>query len=69
MDLPGPPSRPAGPTRAPASGLKLMLGVLVVFALLAGYGQWQHSRLSQTEKATIVPAAPNVSPAPSPNHN
>ena len=27
-------------SRAPASGLKLMLVILVVFALLAGYGQW-----------------------------
>ncbi|MGI8957063.1 MAG: hypothetical protein ACR2II_09140 [Chthoniobacterales bacterium] len=66
MELPGPPARPPGETRAPASGLKLMLGILVVFALLAGYGQWQHYRRAKTETVTIVPA-PNVSPAPSPN--
>jgi hypothetical protein len=39
MDLPGPPARAPGATRAPASGLKLMLAILVVFALLAGYGK------------------------------
>ncbi len=68
MEIPGPPERPPGETRAPASGLKLMLGILVVFALLAGYGQWQNSRRSQSETITIVPA-PNVSPAPSPNNH
>ncbi|MBA2436320.1 MAG: hypothetical protein H0V54_14790 [Chthoniobacterales bacterium] len=68
MELPGPPARPPGATRAPASGLKVMLGILVVFALLAGYGQWQHSRRPQTETFTIVPA-PAVSPAPSPNED
>ncbi|MEO5717761.1 MAG: hypothetical protein ABIR29_04220 [Chthoniobacterales bacterium] len=68
MDLPGPPARPAGQTRAPASGVKLMLGVLVVFAVFAVYGQWQHSRRSQTETVAIIPA-PNVSPAPSPEQH
>ncbi len=66
MESPSPPARPPGETRAPASGLKLMLGILVVFALLAGYGQWQHYRRAKTETVMIVPA-PNVSPAPSPN--
>ncbi len=68
MDLPEPPARPPGATRAPVSGLKLMLAVLVVFALLAAYGQWQHFRRAQTETITILPA-PNGSPAPSPNDN
>ncbi len=68
MELPNPPARPPGETRAPASGLKLMLGILVVFALLAGYGQWQNSRRAQSETVTIVPAS-QASPAPSPNEN
>ncbi|MEO6971330.1 MAG: hypothetical protein ABI217_10590 [Chthoniobacterales bacterium] len=68
MDLPGPPDRPPGETRAPRSGLKLMLAILIVFALLAVYGQWQRLRRPTTEKAAII-LAPNVSPSPSPNHN
>jgi hypothetical protein len=66
MDLPGPPARSPGKTRAPASGLKLMLAILVVFALLAGYGKWEHFRRSLIETVTIIPA-PNVSPSPTPN--
>ena len=68
MDLPGPTARPPAETRAPISGLKLMLAILIVFALLAGYGQWQRLRRPITEKATIT-LAPNVSPSSSPNHN
>ncbi|MBA3608933.1 MAG: hypothetical protein H0W43_10580 [Chthoniobacterales bacterium] len=68
MELPSPPAHPPGETRAPASGLKLMLGILVVFAVLAGYGQWQNLRRAQSETVTIVPA-PQTSPAPSPNEN
>ncbi len=68
MDLPGPPVRSAGPTRAPRSGIKLMLAILVVFALLAGYGQWEYFRRPKTETFTIIPA-PNVSPSPSPAQN
>lgn len=68
MDLPGPPERSPRATRAPVSGLKLMLGILVVFALLAIYGQWEHFRRAETETGTVIPA-PNVSPAPSPNDN
>lgn len=45
-----------------------MLAILILFALLALYGQWEHSRRSQTETVTIVPA-PNVSAAPSPNND
>ncbi len=66
MDLPGRPTPSAGTTRAPASGLKMMLAILIVFALLALYGQWQHFRRPQTETVTIIPA-PNASPASSPN--
>jgi hypothetical protein len=68
MDLPGPPARPPGATRAPASGLKVMLAILIVFALLAGYGGWEHFRRPKIETVTIVPA-PNVSASPAPNEN
>jgi hypothetical protein len=55
MDLPQPPNRPRA-TRAPINGLKLMLAVLVIFALLASYGQWEHFRRSEAISATISPA-------------
>jgi hypothetical protein len=67
MDLPEPPARSPGATRAPVNGLKLMLIILAVFTLLAGYGQWQLLQRPLTEKATIIPM-PNVSPSPSPPH-
>jgi len=67
MDVPGPPVPSAHSTRAPASGLKLMIAILIVFALLAAYGQWERSRRSKIETSTIIPA-PDVSPRPSPDH-
>jgi hypothetical protein len=45
-----------------------MLIILVVFALLALYGQWQSFRRAEIETAAIVPA-PNVSPSHSPNND
>ena len=68
MDLPGPPARSARATRAPASGLKLIVGILVVFVLLALYGQWEHFQRTRTESVTFIPA-PETSPAPSPNED
>ena len=65
MNLPTTPTRPSA-TRAPTSGLKLMLAILVVFALLALYGQWEHFRRPRIETAKIIPA-PTVSPSPLPN--
>jgi hypothetical protein len=66
MDSSEPGARSPGATAAPAGGLKLMLAILVVFALLAVYGQWEHFRRPQTETVTIHPL-PNESPSPSPN--
>ncbi|MGB8341678.1 MAG: hypothetical protein WCE51_08810 [Chthoniobacterales bacterium] len=43
-----------------------MVAILVVFALLAVYGQWKHFRRPRIETATIIPA-PTVSPSPLPN--
>ncbi len=57
MDLPGPHSRSSGASRAPLGGLKLMLAILIVFALLAAYGAWQHHRRPQTETYRILPAS------------
>ncbi|MEO8438913.1 MAG: hypothetical protein ABI540_01705 [Spartobacteria bacterium] len=68
MELPAPPARSSGSSRAPGGGVKLMLALLVVFALLAIYGQWEKFRRPQTETATIA-TTPNVSPSPSPNDN
>jgi hypothetical protein len=51
---------------APANGLKLMALIVVVFALVALYGQWQHSRRARVETATIT-SLPQVSPTPLPN--
>ncbi|CAN5551411.1 hypothetical protein BH20VER3_BH20VER3_16750 [soil metagenome] len=68
MNMPGPLPRAAGASRAPLGGLKLMLAILVVFALLAVYGAWEHARRAKTETARILPA-PNVSPAPSSDAN
>jgi hypothetical protein len=66
MDLPSPPARPPSKTRAPDSGLKLMLAILIVFLCLAAYGQWKHFQRPETEKATILPV-PQASPSVSPN--
>jgi hypothetical protein len=43
-----------------------MLVILLVFAGLAGYAQWQHFRRAKVETVTIVPA-PEISPLPSPD--
>jgi hypothetical protein len=63
MDLPDSPPPSPDPERAPANGLKLMLAVVLGFALVALYGQWQHFRRAKVESVTILPA-PDVSPSP-----
>ena len=68
MDLPSPPAQPPTPTRAPGSGLKWMLVTLLVFAALAGFGQWERLHRSQVETAKVIPTT-QVSPAPSPNES
>jgi hypothetical protein len=68
MDLPGPPAHSPGASRAPASGLKLMLAILILFALLAGYGQWERFRRPKVETVTIIPVS-NAPPSPSPNEH
>jgi hypothetical protein len=66
MDLPSPPARSTTTTRAPGSGLKLMLAIVVVFAGLAVYGQWKHWQRPRSESATVLPA-PQALPSPAPN--
>lgn len=53
--------------RAPANGLKLMALVLLCFALVALYAQWQRHQRPVEVKATIVPAPAAVSPSAAPN--
>src|SRR5215469_12714406 len=53
-------------SRAPGSGLKLMLAILVVFAFLAGYGQWKRSQQLTAVTTDVVPA-PNEPAIPSSN--
>ena len=66
MDLPAPPAHSAPTSRAPLSGLKFMLAVLLVFAFLAGYGWWEGSRREHTVTATIK-GVPDKPATPSPN--
>ena len=66
MNLPDAPAPSPDPERAPVNGLKLMLAIVLGFALVALYGQWQHFRRAKVESITILPA-PNVSPTSSPN--
>jgi hypothetical protein len=51
---------PDDPTRAPRSGLMLMLIIMAGLALVAIYANVQKARHDKIEKVTIVP----VSPAP-----
>jgi hypothetical protein len=49
---------------APANGLKFMVLILVLFALVAIYGQYQHARRAQDESAVVIPAPTTSPPAP-----
>jgi hypothetical protein len=64
MDLPESPDRAPIPTRVPASGLKWMLAILLVCGALAIFGQWERSRRSQIDSATVIPTATSPSPSP-----
>jgi len=66
MDLPEPQAQPPRLSRAPARGLKLMILTVVVFALLALYGRWQHFQQPKIETVTILPE-PDISPTITPN--
>ena len=52
--------------RAPRSGLRLMIIIVVTMALLAVYANVQKGRRDKIEKVTIIPIAISPSPSPSP---
>jgi len=49
-------------SRAPRTGLRLMMIILIAMALLAIYANVQKSRREKIESVTIIPA-PSVTPA------
>ena len=51
---------------APRNGLKVIAGILALFLLVAGYGQWQRSTRASSVQTKIT-ALPNESPKPAPN--
>ena len=57
---------PAESNRAPRSGIRLMIIILVAMALLAIYANVQKARRNTIEKVTIIPVAtpPPASPSP-----
>ncbi len=63
MDSAAPSDRPR-PSRAPGNGLKLMLAIVILFAALAAYGEWEALHRSESITATIQ-SSPNDSAAPS----
>jgi hypothetical protein len=58
---------PDDPTRAPRSGLILMLVIVIAVALVAIYANVQKARRDKIEKVTIIPVteSPTASPSPS----
>jgi hypothetical protein len=56
---------PADPSRAPRTGVRLMLVVLVGLALVAIYANVQKVRRDKIEQVTITPVS-TVTPAASP---
>ena len=52
--------------RAPRSGVRLMIIIVVAMALLAIYANVQKARRNKIEKVTIIPVstAPPASPSP-----
>jgi ABC-type nitrate/sulfonate/bicarbonate transport system permease component len=52
--------------RAPVNGMKMMLLILLAFAVVAIYAQWQHAQRAKIINARILPS-PNESASPSPN--
>lgn len=52
--------------RAPRSGVRLMIIIVVAMALLAIYANVQKARRNEIEKVTIIPVAISPSATPSP---
>jgi hypothetical protein len=63
MDLPEPPLERSRPSRAPTSGLQMMVAILVALLLLAIFANVQKFRAKRIESVTITPAS-SATPAP-----
>jgi hypothetical protein len=57
---------PDDPTRAPRSGLILMLVIVIAVALVAVYANVQKARRDKIEKVTIIPVTESPTASPSP---
>ena len=57
---------PDDPTRAPRSGLILMLIIVIAVALVAVYANVQKARRDKIEKVTIIPISESPTASPSP---
>jgi len=57
---------PDDPTRAPRSGLILMLVIVIAVALVAIYANVQRARRDKIEKVTIIPVTESPTASPSP---
>jgi hypothetical protein len=57
---------PDDPTRAPRSGLILMLVIVIAVALVAIYANVQKARRDKIEKVTIIPISETPTASPSP---
>ncbi|HEX8078330.1 MAG TPA: hypothetical protein VF511_10990 [Chthoniobacterales bacterium] len=60
------PDEKSDPSRAPRSGLILMLIIVGAIALIAIYANVQKARRNAIEKVTIVPISPTPAASPSP---
>ena len=54
-------------SRAPKTGIRLMIVIVISMALLAIYANVQKARRDQIEKVTIIPISASPSPAPAQN--
>jgi hypothetical protein len=55
------------PSRAPRSGLVLMLVIVIAAALVAVYANVQKARRDKIEKVTIIPISESPTASPSPH--
>lgn len=58
--------QPVDSSRAPRSGLRLMVVIVVGTALIALYANVQKARRDKIEKVTITPVVSTPIPSPSP---
>jgi hypothetical protein len=59
-------STPEDSSRAPRSGLGLMLVIVIAAALVAIYANVQKARRDKIEKVTIIPISESPTASPSP---